>query len=150
MRPTISMYHAELIVRAHKVAVKRGIAEGSLTFLLLQQPFELDPLIRGENLFNARPALAKHRPVVLPEIVEDRFDLLGLRRVEVQFLLQALEIYALALGGLESRGALAIVNAQIHHQGAGRSATKEYQRQTDPAHQLGTPGATHHQPVEQP
>src|ERR1035438_3171584 len=100
-----------------------GSAAG-LTLLFLQQADEFPALFRGENLLDTATAFAEHGAVILPEIVEDGFDLIGLRRREVEFFLEAVKVEGLALSGFETGRAQAVMDAEIHDEGAGQGATE--------------------------
>src|ERR1039458_1741078 len=105
-----------------------GSAAG-LTLLFLQQAGEFLALFRGENLLDTAAAFAEHGAVILPEIVEDGFDLIGLRRREVEFFLQAVKVEGLALSGFETGRAKPVMDAEIHDQGASQGAAEEDQRE---------------------
>src|ERR1035437_7501505 len=98
----------------------------ALLLRFLKQALELDLLLRGERLLEALLAVGQDRAVVLPEIVQGRFHLFGLGGREVEILLQALESGRLALEGLEGRGALPAVNAEIHGQRANHQIGRAY------------------------
>jgi hypothetical protein len=85
-------------------------AEG-LTLLFLQQADEFLALFRGENLLDTAAAFAQHSAVILPEIVEDGFDLIGLSGGEVEFSLEAVKVEGLALSGLETGRTEAVMDA---------------------------------------
>src|SRR5271157_1718983 len=86
--------------------------------LLLQEALELLALLLVEQLLDALLAIREDGAVVLPEIVENRLYLLGLRRGQIQFLLHVIEVQGLGLGRIEGQRALAIVDRQIPGQGA--------------------------------
>src|ERR1039458_9125496 len=68
-------------VSTHLWVAGQGTGTGGpagLTFLFLQQAGEFLALFRGENLLDTAAAFAEHGAVILPEIVEYGFDLIGL------------------------------------------------------------------------
>jgi len=116
--------------------------------LLLQQAYEFLALFRGEDLLDTAAAFAEHRTVILPEIVENGFDLIGLGGGEVEFFLEAVKVESLALGGLETGRAEPVMDAEIHDQGAGQGATKKDQREADAGDEPGVPRASEGRPFE--
>src|ERR1035437_10384794 len=123
---------------------------GPLLFLVfLQQALKLPALVFVEQLLDARLAITQYGAVILPKIVQNGLNLLGLRRRQVQFLAQAIEVEDLAGRGIERRLMEPAVNAEIHGQRARGRAAQEKQSQRHRTGKLGVPGSPGGHPLEE-
>ena len=116
---------------------EREVSIGALAFL--QDPLEFAALIVVENLFDTRFPVAQHGSIVVPEIGQNGAHLFGLRGRQIQFAVHAIEERGLALGRIEGGRTGAVVDPEVHHQGAYRRAAQKNQRQRHAAGEPGVP-----------